>query len=72
MAFKRNKSQQTYFRTTNSFIGESVLLFIIFFTLKGALDKEKSKDINLCKTSDCVRDKSNFENRVAIRFAFDE
>jgi len=71
MAFKRNKSQQTYFRTTNSFIGGSVLLFWgrgLGGTTKGALHKEKLRNINLWKTSDGVKNKSNLENRIAIHF----
>jgi hypothetical protein len=39
---------------------------------KGALHKEKSRNINLWKTSECVKNKSNFENRIAIHFAFVE
>jgi len=40
--------------------------------MKGELQKEKSRIINLWKTSDCVKNKSNFENSIATHFVFVE
>jgi len=74
-----NYGFQTKQVTTNLFQNKFIYrrIGLAFFwggggATKGALHKEKSRNINLWKTSDCVKNKSNFENRIAIHFAFVE